>query len=166
VLESGTQSVAALSSVPHPAMSVPPTLHASLMARLDRLGPAARDVAQTGAAIGREFGYELLASVADLPEPQLREAFDRLVSAGLLFVRGIPPQSSYIFKHALVQDAAYGTLLRSRRQDLHARVAKAIIERLPEEAEHRSHLLLHHATLAGNHELAALACINAGERSL
>ena len=80
------------------------------MARLDRLGPAAKDVAQTGAAIGREFGYELLASVTDLPEPQLREALDRLTNAGLLFVRGTPPESSYIFKHALVQDAAYGTL--------------------------------------------------------
>ena len=110
VLESGAQAPAALSSVPHPALSVPATLHASLMARLDRLGPAAKEVAQTGAAIGREFGYGLLASITDLPEPQLREALDRLTNAGLLFVRGTPPQSSYIFKHALVQDAAYGTL--------------------------------------------------------
>ena len=92
VLESGAQAPAALSSVPHPALSVPATLHASLMARLDRLGPAAKEVAQTGAAIGREFGYELLASVTDLPEPQLREALDRLTNAGLLFVRGTPPQ--------------------------------------------------------------------------
>ena len=89
------------------------------MARLDRLGSAAKEVAQTGAAIGREFGFGLLASVTDLPEPQLREALDRLTNAGLLFVRGTPPESSYIFKHALVQDAAYGTLLRSRRQRLH-----------------------------------------------
>ena len=123
MLESGAQGPAALSAVPHPALSVPATLHASLMARLDRLGPAAKDVAQTGAAIGREFSYELLASTADLPEPQLREALDRLTDAGLLFVRGTPPQSTYIFKHALVQDAAYGTLLRGRRQQLHARIA-------------------------------------------
>ena len=78
VLEAGAQASAALSAVPHPALSVPATLHASLMARLDRLGPAAKDVAQTGAAIGREFGYGLLASITDLPEPQLREALDRL----------------------------------------------------------------------------------------
>ena len=92
VLESGAQGAAALSSVPHPALSVPATLHASLMARLDRLGPAAKDVAQTGAAIGREFGFELLASITDLPEPQLHEALDRLTNAGLLFVRGTPPE--------------------------------------------------------------------------
>ena len=112
MLEAGAQAPSALSTVPHPAVSVPATLHASLMARLDRLGPAAKDVAQTGAAIGREFGFELLAAVTELPEPQLREALDRLTNSGLLFARGAPPQSSYIFKHALVQDAAYGTLLR------------------------------------------------------
>jgi predicted ATPase len=112
VLESGA-GAAALSSVPHPP--VPATLHASLMARLDRLGPAAKEIAQIGAAIGREFGYELLASTTDLPESLLHEALDRLTNAGLLFVRGTPPESSYLFKHALVQDAAYGTLLRSRR---------------------------------------------------
>ena len=106
--------------------SVPATLHASLMARLDRLGPAAKDVAQNGAAIGREFGFGLLASITDLPEPQLHEALDRLTNAGLLFARGTPPQSSYIFKHALVQDAAYGTLLRGRRQRLHARIAATL----------------------------------------
>jgi class 3 adenylate cyclase len=88
VLESGAHGAAALSSVPHPALSVPATLHASLMARLDRLGPAAKEVAQTGSAIGREFGYGLLASVSDLAEPQMREALDRLTDAGLLFVRG------------------------------------------------------------------------------
>jgi predicted ATPase len=108
VLESGPQGAAALSAVPHP--SVPVTLHASLMARLDRLGPAAKEVAQTGAAIGREFGFGLLAPISDLPDPQLREALDRLTNAGLLFARGTPPDANYIFKHALVQDAAYGTL--------------------------------------------------------
>ena len=91
VLEAGAQGAAALSSVPHSDLSLPATLHASLMARLDRLGPAAKDVAQTGAAIGREFGFGLLASVTDLPEPQLGEALDRLTNSGLLFVRGTPP---------------------------------------------------------------------------
>ena len=109
VLESGDQATTALAGVPHPGLSVPATLHASLMARLDRLGPAAKDVAQTGAAIGREFGHDLLASVTDVPESQLHRALERLTSAGLLFVRGTPPDASYIFKHALVQDAAYGT---------------------------------------------------------
>ena len=132
VLESGTQDAAAMSAVPHAALSVPATLHASLMARLDRLGLAAKDVAQIGAAIGREFGYELLASVADLPEPQLHEALNRLTKAGLLFVRGAAPESSYIFKHALVQDAAYGTLLRSRRQELHTRIVMILEDRFPE----------------------------------
>jgi predicted ATPase len=106
VLESGAQAPAALSSVPHPGLSVPATLHASLMAQLDRLGPAAKDVAQTGAAIGREFGHQLLASTTDMPEPQLRDGLDRLTASGLLFVRGTPPRSSYLFKHALVQNAA------------------------------------------------------------
>src|SRR6185312_3927180 len=94
VLESVDQDAAALSSVPHLALSVPATLHASLMARLDRLGSAAKEVAQTGAAIGREFEFGLLTSVIDLPEPQLGEALNRLTSAGLLFVRGTLPQSS------------------------------------------------------------------------
>jgi class 3 adenylate cyclase len=123
VLESGSQVPAALSSMPRPALSVPATLHASLMARLDRLGAAAKDVAQTGAAIGREFGFGLLASVSALSESQLHEALDRLTNAGLLFVRGTPPEATYLFKHALLQDAAYGTLMRSRRQLLHARIA-------------------------------------------
>ena len=108
----------------------------------------------------------MLASVSDLSPSQLGEALNWLTSAGLLFVRGTPPVSSYIFKHALVQDAAYGTLLRSRRQQMHTRVAKAIVEQLPDEAGHWSHLLLHHATLAGEHTWAARVCIAAGERSL
>jgi predicted ATPase len=137
VLESGPLASAALSAVPHP--SVPATLHASLMARLDRLGPAAKDVAQTGSAIGREFGFGLLVSASDLPEPQLREALDRLTNAGLLFVRGTPPDSSYVFKHALVQDAAYGTLLRGRRQLLHTRIAATLEDRFPEIVEAQPH---------------------------
>jgi predicted ATPase len=115
VLEPGAQAPGASSSAPHSGLSAPATLHASLMAWLDRLGPAAKDVAQTGAAIGREFEFGLLAATTDLPEPHLVEALDRLTNAALLFVRGTPPQSSYLFKHALVQDAAYGAMLRTRR---------------------------------------------------
>ena len=126
VLEAGAS---ALFSTPHQASSVPATLHASLMARLDRLGPIAKDVAQVGAAIGREFDYALLASVANLPDPRLYEALDRLTNAGLLFVRGAPPRSSYIFKHALVRDTAYETLLRGHRQALHATLAKQLMAR-------------------------------------
>ena len=166
VLESGAQGAAALSAVPHPALSVPATLHASLMARLDRLGPAAKDVAQTGAAIGREFGFGLLASVTDLPEPQLREALDRLTNAGLLFVRGTPPQSSYIFKHALVQDAAYGTLLRSRRQRLHARIAATLEDRFPEIVLAQPALLAQHCAAAGLAEKAVAYWLKAGQQAL
>jgi predicted ATPase len=113
VLESGSVSEAQRTSaaVPSPARPVPASLYASLMARLDRLGPA-KEVAQIGAAIGREFSYTLLASVARQPEGSLRSALDRLVTAGLLFRRGVPPHARYQFKHSLVQDAAYGTLLR------------------------------------------------------
>ncbi len=135
VLESGAQGAAALSAVPHPNLSLPAILHASLMARLDRLGPAAKDIAQTGAVIGRTFGYGLLASTIDLPEPVICAELDRLTNAGLLFVRGTPPASSYIFKHALVQDAAYGTLLRGRRQRLHARIAATLAAEFPHSVD-------------------------------
>jgi tetratricopeptide (TPR) repeat protein len=166
VLEAGAQSVTALSSVPHPALSVPATLHASLMARLDRLGPTTKDVAQTGAAIGREFGFGLLASVTDLPEPQLHEALGRLTNAGLLFVRGTPPDCNYIFKHALVQDAAYGTLLRSRRQRLHARIAATLEERFPEIVLAQPALLAQHCEQAGLAEQAVAYWLKAGQRAL
>jgi tetratricopeptide (TPR) repeat protein len=164
VLESGTRDMAALSTVPHP--SVPATLHASLMARLDRLGPAARDAAQTGAAIGREFGYALLTSVTDLSELQLRDALDRLTSAGLLFARGTTPESSYIFKHALVQDAAYGTLLRGRRRRLHARIAATLEERFPEIVIAQPALLGHHYAEAGQVERSIDYFLRAAHRAL
>jgi class 3 adenylate cyclase/tetratricopeptide (TPR) repeat protein len=166
VLESGPESAAALSSVPSLVLSVPATLHASLMARLDRLGPAAKDVAQIGAAIGREFGYELLAPIADLGEPQLREVLDRLTSSGLLFARGVPPQSTYTFKHALVRDAAYGTLLRSRRQRLHARIAATLEERFPELVLTQPELLALHSTEAGLAEKAVVYRLQAGQQAL
>jgi predicted ATPase len=113
-------------AVPSAALAVPASLHASLMARLDRLGPA-KEVAQIGAAIGREFAHSLLAAVVRKPEAELQSALDRLIMASLLFRQGVPPHASYLFKHALVQDAAYGTLLRDARRALsrpHSRNAR------------------------------------------
>ena len=98
------------------------------MARLDRLAPV-KEVAQIGATIGREFSYEVLAAVAGQPDEHLRDALDQLVAAGLIFRRGARPQASFVFKHALVQDTAYGTLLRGRRQELHATIARVLEER-------------------------------------
>ncbi|MFL5284016.1 MAG: AAA family ATPase [Rhodopila sp.] len=166
VLEAGPQAPAALSFAPHSTLLVPATLHASLMARLDRLGPTARDVAQIGAAIGREFEFELLAVVADVPDPQLHEALDRLTNAGLLFIRGTPPQSSYIFKHALVQDAAYGTLLRSRRQRLHGCIAETLQDRFPEIVLAQPALLAQHCAEAGLAEKAITYWLKAGQQAL
>jgi tetratricopeptide (TPR) repeat protein len=119
------------------------------MARLDRLAPV-KEVAEIGAAIGREFSYELLAAVADRPDPQLRDALDRLISAGLIFRRGVLPGASFIFKHALVQDAAHGTLLRRRRQELHGRIAMVLEEQFAVDEEQTASagenaaLLAHH----------------------
>jgi predicted ATPase len=137
-----------------PPLAIPTTLHASLMARLDRLAPV-RDVAQIGAAIGREFSYELLAAVVPLSESALQEAVERLVHSELVFRRGTPPSATYTFKHALIQDAAYATLLRSRRQELHARIAKGLEDRFPETVELHPEILAHHWSQAGLVEKAA-----------
>ena len=128
VLESAGQSQTVLMSVPAAAHAVPATLHAALMARLDRLGPTAKEIAEIGAVLGREFGYELIEAVARRPQTELLTAMGQLGDAQLLFCRGTPPLASYMFKHALVQDAAYGTLLRGRRQEFHSRAA-AVLER-------------------------------------
>ena len=136
VLEAESEGAArrTVAAVPSPALAVPASLHASLMARLDRLGPA-KEVAQIGSAIGREFSHALLAAVARKSEAELGSALDRLIQAGLLFRQGVPPQASYLFKHALVQDAAYGTLLREPRRALHARIAEALESQFAEIAE-------------------------------
>jgi class 3 adenylate cyclase/predicted ATPase len=155
----------AAASIPSPGLAVPASLHASLMARLDRLG-AARDVAQIGAAIGREFSHALLASVAGKPEAELASLLDRLVAAGLLFQQGFPPHATYLFKHALVQDAAYGTFLREPRRALHARIAGTIEDQFAEIAETQPELLAHHCTEAGLIEKAASLWGKAGLRSL
>ena len=166
VLEAGAQAPAALSAVPHAGLSVPATLHASLMARLDRLGSVAREVAQAGATIGREFGYELLMSIAGLPEPQLCEVLERLVSAGLVFARGTPPEASYLFKHALVQDAAHGSLLRGRRQHLHNRIVVTLEKRFPEIVAAQPALLAQHCQEAGLAEQAVGYWLQAGQQAL
>jgi predicted ATPase len=112
-------------------VAIPTTLHASLMARLDRL-TSVRQVAQVGAALGRQFSHELLHAVAEMPERRLNEALEQLVRAELLFRRGAPPNAQYTFKHALVQDVAYASLLRGNRQKLHARIATVYATRFPE----------------------------------
>ena len=136
VLEAESQGAAehTVAAVPSPTLAVPASLHASLMARLDRLGTA-KEMAQIGAAIGREFSHALLASVARRPDAELGSALDRLIAAGLLSRQGVSPHATYLFKHALVQDAAYGTLLREPRRALHARIAEALESEFLEIAE-------------------------------
>jgi class 3 adenylate cyclase/predicted ATPase len=163
--ESPGEARQTVSSVPSPALAVPPSLHASLLARLDRLGPA-KGVAQIGAAMGREFSHALLTAVARMPDAELAAALGRLIAAGLLFHQGIPPHASYLFKHALVQDAAYGTLLRETRRALHARIAEALESRFPDVAEGQPELLARHCTEAGLTEKAAGLWGKAGRRSL
>jgi predicted ATPase len=167
VLEAGSEGAAAniAAAVPSPALAVPASLHASLMARLDWLG-AAKEVAQVGAAIGREFSHALLAAVVRKPEAELGSALDRLVAAGLLFRQGVLPYASYLFKHALVQDAAYGTLLREPRRELHARIAETLESKFAEVAENQPELLARHCTEAGLIEKAASLWGKAGQRSL
>ena len=135
------------------------------MARLDRLGPA-KEVAQIGAAIGREFSHSLLAAVVRKPETAINSALDRLIAASLLFRQGVPPHASYLFKHALVRDAAYGTLLREPRRALHARIVETLEDQFAEIAENQPELLARHCTEAGQMEKAASLWGKAGQRSL
>jgi class 3 adenylate cyclase/predicted ATPase len=167
VLEAESEGAAqrTVAAAPSPALAVPASLHASLMARLDRLGPA-KEVAQIGAAIGREFSHELLASVVRKSEAELGLALDRLLQAGLLFRQGVPPHATYLFKHALVQDAAYGTLLREARRALHGRIAAAVESQFPEIVESQPELLARHCTEARLIEKAVGLWGKAGERAL
>ncbi len=144
--------------------SIPPTLQQSLMARLDRLGPA-REVAQVGSVIGRGFSYGLLRAVAGMEDGPLQMALERLAEADILLVEGLPPESDYRFKHALIQDAAYENLLKSRRQVLHRRVAEALLDNLAATAA-EPELLAHHFTQAGLTEAAIEWWGIAGQRSL
>jgi predicted ATPase len=136
------------------------------MARLDRLGPAAKEVAQLGAAIGRDFAHELLAAVARQPDTELQATIGRLVDAGLLFQRGMPPHATYLFKHALVRDATYASLLKSRRQQLHASIARILEERFPEVGTTEPERLAHHYTQAGLAEPAVNYWRRAGTLAL
>jgi len=166
VLEAESESAAATIAAPvrSAAFAVPASLHASLMARLDRLGPA-KEVAQTGAAIGREFSHSLLTAVASKPEVELNAALDRLIAAGLLFRQGVPPHASYLFKHALVQDTAYESLLKSRRQILHTRIAETLREKFANTAA-EPELVAHHFTQAGLTESAIEWWGKAGDQAL
>ena len=147
-----------------PRPTIPATLQDSLMARLDRLA-GAKELAQIGATIGREFGYELLAALSPLAESELREGLDQLVASELVFVRGTLPAATYTFKHALVQDVAYASLLKSRRQQLHARIARELEERWPETRQARPELLAYHFAEADMPQKAAAYGLEAGRSS-
>ena len=146
-------------------LAIPTTLHDSLMARLDRL-PEARPIAQLGATIGREFSYELLHAVSALDEASLQRELGRLVEAELLYQRGLPPASAYMFKHALIQEAAYQSLLRSTRQQHHRRIAAVLAERFPQIAELQPELMAHHYTEAGLPAEAIPCWQTAGENAV
>src|SRR4029077_12894626 len=166
VLEAGAErGRETAASVPAASLGVPATLHASLMARLDRLGPAAKVVAQIGAAIGREFSYELAAAVGELSEERLQEALRCLVDAGLAFQRGTPPAAEYLFKHALVQEAAYSTLSRRTRQQFHARIAEALETQSPELMDSQPELFAQHYAEAGLVEKSVACWGKAGHSS-
>jgi class 3 adenylate cyclase/predicted ATPase len=145
--------------------TIPPTLQQSLTARLDRLGPA-REVAQIAAVIGRGFSYQLVRAVAKMEDEALQTALERLAEADILLVQGLPPESEYRFKHALIQDAAYGNLLKSRRQALHRRTGEVLRAQFAATAAAEPELLAHHFTQAGLTEAAIEWWGTAGQRSL
>jgi class 3 adenylate cyclase/tetratricopeptide (TPR) repeat protein len=144
---------------------VPSSLQDSLMARLDRLG-GPRTVAQIGAALGREFSHELIVAVTSVPRQQIEAAVDALVAAGVIFRRGVPPNAEYVFKHALLQDVAYGSLTRRSRQELHARIASVFEQAFPGLAEGQPERLAHHHAEGGALEKAAAYSLKSGLRAL
>jgi class 3 adenylate cyclase/predicted ATPase len=150
---------------PLPPLAIPATLHDSLMARLDRLA-AVKAMAQLGATLGREFAYALLQAVAPWDEETLQRGLRQLVEAEFLYQRGVPPQATYVFKHALIQDAAYQSLLRSTRQQYHQRIAQVLEARFPEVSETQPELLAHHYTEAGLMDQALPWWQQAGQRAL
>jgi len=167
-IEELTKSVvekANASTTAQPIVSIPQTLQASLMARLDRL-PGAKLVAQCGAVIGREFSYQLIAAVTQQPEHVLLQALDRLVTSGLVLRRGEPPDAHYLFKHALLQDAAYESLLRTSRCTIHSRTVQAIHQLIPHADNSCPELLGHHCAQAGLVEQAVSYYTRAGELSI
>jgi predicted ATPase len=167
VLEAGRESEAGRTGAAAPplAAAVPASLHASLMARLDRLG-SAKVVAQIGAVIGRQFPHALIAAVAGKVEPELRSALDQLIEAGLLFSQGAAPHATYLFKHALVRDAAYDALLRESRRALHAQIADVLERQFADIAENQPEILARHCAEAGLIEKATGLWDRAGQGSL
>jgi class 3 adenylate cyclase/predicted ATPase len=168
VIEAGTHRDGAkglVSRAGTPTSTVPTTLHAVLMARLDRIGPA-KEVAQIGAAIGREFSYELLAAVAGRGDDELRAALARLIGAELAQCSGTPPHSTYLFKHALIRDAAYATLLRTTRKSLHRKIAEALETTFLDAAATQPEILAQHFTEAGLAEKGVDYWLKAGQRAL
>ncbi len=143
-------------------LAIPTTLQDSLMARLDRL-VAVKDLAQIAAVIGREFAYELLEAVVELPEDQLRDGLDQLAKAGLVFRRGDPPNATYTFKHALVQETAYNALLRPKREEIHGRIARTLASDFPDVMEANPELIANHYTQAGLYEEAVEFWREAGD---
>jgi predicted ATPase len=152
-------------SGPVAPLAIPTSLHGSLLARLDRLAPT-REVAQIGAALGRQFSHELISAVAATPQQSVDDALAQLVSAELIFRRGTPPDAEYTFKHALIRDAAYDTLLRSSRQQLHARIAAVLEKRFPETAAATPEVLAQHYTAAGIVSQAIPYWLKAGRAAL
>ena len=151
---------------PLPPLAIPATLQDALMARLDRLEPAAKEVAQMGAVLGREFADVVLIAISPLPEEMMREAVEQLISAGLLFRRGALPDVTYHFKHALVQETAYASMLRQRRRQLHATIAQVLEERFIARVEVEPEVVAHHYTEAGNNEQAIPYWRQAGQQAM
>jgi predicted ATPase len=149
---------------PLPSLAIPATLHDSLMARLDRLAMV-KSLAQLGATLGREFAYELLQAVSPWDEGTLRRGLQQLVAAEFLYQQGLPPHATYRFKHALIQDAAYQSLLKSTRQQHHQRIAQVLESQFPETAEAQPELLAHHYTGTGLTERAVHYWHQAGQRA-
>jgi class 3 adenylate cyclase len=168
VVESGLLAEAGdryVATGPVTPLAIPTSLQESLLARLDRLAPTS-DVAQIAAALGRQFSHELISAVAAMPRQQLDDALAQLVNAELIFRRGTPPDAEYTFKHALVQEAVYGTLLRSRRQQIHARIATTLEDQFPEIVVAQPALLARHCAEAGLAEKTVVYCLKAGQQSL
>jgi class 3 adenylate cyclase/tetratricopeptide (TPR) repeat protein len=150
---------------PLPPLAIPSTLQDSLMARLDRLSPV-KEVAQIAACIGREFSHELIAAVSPLRDNELEDALQQLVNSELIFRRGTPPDATYTFKHALVQESAYNSLLKSRRQVVHQDIAAGLERIFPDKIATEPELLAHHYTEAGQPSLSAPLWLRAGQMSL
>jgi class 3 adenylate cyclase/predicted ATPase len=147
------------------SLIIPATLRDSLMARLDRYSPV-KEIAQIGSAIGREFSYELIAAVAPMSEVQLKKALEKLTGSGLVFQKGEPPHAVYMFKHALIQDVAYDSLLKRKLRVLHAAIAQAIEKLFPDIGKNEPELLAHHYTFAEDFEKAAHGWFTSGKQSL